>query len=91
MADTIYPKGIVLFKPNDKAPDFVKGVVKIDMKALTAFCRENPDYMTDYKGSPQLPLQLLEGRDGLYMTVDTFRPTKQDNSGGGESDSTLPF
>jgi len=93
MSKTVYPKGIVLFKPHANAPEFVKGVMKIDMKTLTAFCRENPDLMGEYKGNPQLPLQLLDGNDGLYLTVDTFKPSgdKSTPTPPPEDDEPLPF
>ena len=97
MSKTVYPKGIVLFQPHDSAPDFVKGVVKININEFVQFCKDNQDLLTEYNGNKQLPLQLLSGNNGLYFTVDTYRPDSkgggQGGSSGGSSEPTegLPF
>jgi hypothetical protein len=77
--ETIYPKGIMIFEPHKNAPDFVKGSVMITVKDLIEFCKENPEYLTDYKGKKQLKCQLLEGKKGLYLSVDTWKPEKKED------------
>ena len=69
----VYPKGIIVFNPNEKAPSFVKGTIVISPNQLTEWLEQNPDHVTDYKGEPQLKLQLLEGDKGLYVIVDTYK------------------
>jgi hypothetical protein len=81
--EKVYPKGIMAFKPNEKAPNFVKASVLVTPNELISWLKENSDYLTDYKGNKQLKLQLLENEKGLYFVVDTYQPTKQT--------SDLPF
>jgi len=74
MADKVYPKGIRVFKPREGAPDWVLGTVLVTPSELNEWLAANAQYLTDYKGSPQLRCQLLKGKDGPYITVDTFKP-----------------
>lgn len=73
MSNTVYPKGIRFFKPFSSAPDFVKGGIVVTPNELIKFCKENEEYLTEYNGEKQLKLQLLEGKDGLYITVNTYK------------------
>jgi hypothetical protein len=77
MSETIYPKGIRVFKPHDNAPDFVKGTVIITMNELFTFCKENENLLSEYNGNKQLKCQLLDGDKGMYMSVDTWKPEQQ--------------
>jgi len=79
MSDTIYPKGIIIFKKNENAPDFVKGSMVITVNELVKFCKENADLLTEYNGQKQLKCQLLDGNNGLYLKVDTWKPNQQQN------------
>ena len=74
MSETIYPKGIRVFPKHQNAPDFVKGTVIITPNELFTFCKENVQLMTEYNGQKQLRCQLLDGNNGLYMSVDTYKP-----------------
>jgi len=75
--EKVFPKGMMAFKPNEKAPEFVKASVMVTPNELISWLKENSDYLTDYKGNKQLKLQLLENEKGLYFVVDTYQPTKQ--------------
>jgi len=75
--EKVFPKGMMAFKPNEKAPEFVKASVMVTPNELISWLKENSDYLTDYKGNKQLKLQLLENDKGLYFVVDTYQPTKQ--------------
>ena len=90
MADTIYLKGVRMFPPTDGAPDFVKGSGVIAINQLVKFLKDNPSYMSDYKGEPQVKFQLLDGRDGLYFTVDTYKK-KAGTAPKIENKDDLPF
>ena len=94
MSEKVYPKGIRIFKKHDSQPDFVKGTVIITINEFVQFCKDNASLLTDYNGQKQLKCQLLDGNNGLYMQVDTYKPEpKQDNStpvDDGEGDG-LPF
>jgi len=83
MADAIYLKGVRMFPPTDGAPDFVKGSGVIAINQLVKFLKDNPSYVSDYKGEPQVKFQLLDGRAGLYFVVDTYKK----KSGTGRVDS----
>ena len=75
--EKIYPKGLRVFKPNDNAPDFVKGTLIITPNELFTFCKENESLMSEYNGSKQLKCQILDGNNGLYFQVDTYKPAQQ--------------
>lgn len=77
--EKIYPKGLMVFKPHEKAPDFVKGTLMITPNELIKFCKENINLMTEYKGNKQLKCQILEGDKGLYFVVDTWKPEKTES------------
>jgi len=89
MSEKIYPKGIRLFPKHEKQPDFVKGAVVISLNELVTFCKENPELLSEYKGEKQLKLQLLQGRNGLQMVVDTYK--RKESNGVGEAKDDLPF
>mgnify|MGYP005988835779 CR=1 FL=1 len=87
--DVVFTKGLRFFAPNDKAPDFVKANVKLDLKEFFDFVSsdEIKAHYKEYtpKGTTkkikQLPLQLLESKDGgFYFTVDTFVPNGSGSS-----------
>lgn len=84
MADKVFPKGVMAFAPHGSAPDFVKGAIVISLNELVKFCKENQHLLTDYKGEKQLKLQLLDGKKGLYLQVDTYKKDKQ-------QEESLPF
>lgn len=92
----IYPKGLRAFKPHKNAPDFVKGTLIVTPRDLIDFCRENGNLLTDYKEVKQLKCQILEGNEGLYFVVDTWKPEKKEQSKDQEVDDfndvdDLPF
>lgn len=93
MAETkIYPKGIMCFPKNEKAPDFVLGSVVITPNDLFAWLKENESLLTEYQGKKQLRLQALTGNKGLYFTVDTFKPTaKAAPAHVADNENNLPF
>lgn len=69
----VFADGFIVFKPNEKAPDFVKANIKIDINKLSEWCVANEDKLKDYKGSPQLSLTLKESKEGtMYASVDLF-------------------
>ena len=94
MSKTVYVKGMRVFAPHEKAPDFVKGALIITPKELVQFIKDNPEYLSEYNGEKQLKCQILEGDKGLYFTVDTWKPDgnsqpqASDDVGDGDS---LPF
>ena len=97
MSETkIYPKGLRTFKPHENAPEFVKGTLIITPNDLMQFCTDNPELMTEYNGTPQLKCQMLDGDNGITISVDTWKkqeisePRPQDNPTTDES-SDLPF
>jgi hypothetical protein len=75
----IYPEGIAVFNPHEKAPEFVVGSLVITPNDLVSWLKSNPDYLTEYKGKKQLKLQIKKGTKGLYATVDTYKPKNADS------------
>ena len=69
----VYPKGLRFFPKNPKAPEFVLGSMVITINQFIQFLEDNPGYLTEYKGEKQIRLQVLNGKDGIYATVDTWK------------------
>ena len=90
MAETVYLEGVRMFPPTDGVPEFVKGAGVIAINILVKFLKDNPDYMSEYKGEPQVKFQLLEGRKGLYFTVDTYKKNSAETKPDTDN-SDLPF
>lgn len=88
MSENKYPSGIIIFKPHEKAPDFVKGSVVITPKAFRDWCNENVDLATDYKGEKQFKFSLKEGKKGLYLELDMY---KKEKAAQAEEVDDLPF
>ena len=74
----IYPKGVIAFKPNAKAPSFVKASIVITPDDLIDFINANADLLSKYKDKHQLKLQLLENDKGLYFVVDDYKKNSED-------------
>jgi len=87
----IYPKGIVTFAKNEKAPDFVLGTMVITPNDFMEWIKENKSLLTDYNGKSQIRLQILNGNKGVYLTVDTFKLTEKSNGVTTGDKSDLPF
>lgn len=81
MAEKIYPKGINTFAKHEKAPDFVLGTIVINLSNFKEWINgDGKEYLSDYKGSPQLKLQVLQGKERLNILVDTYKvPTRSEN------------
>ena len=77
--EKIKPNGIMTFKRNDKAPEFILGTMVITPSILTEWCERNSQYLSDYKGESQLKLTVMSGQYGLNICVDTWKPTNKDN------------
>ena len=89
MPDTIYIEGIRTFKPHDNAPDFIKASGVIAINPLVQFFKENPSYITEYKGEPQIKFQILDGKNGLYLVVDAYKVRQEPQEV--EDNDDLPF
>jgi len=87
----IYSKGIVTFAKNEKAPDFVLGTMVITPNDFMEWIKENKSLLTEYNGKSQIKLQILNGNKGIYLTVDTFKPTEKTNGISKNDFKDLPF
>jgi len=90
MSEKIYPKGIMCFPKNEKAPEFVLGTMVITPNQLMQWLRENECLMSEYKGEKQLRCQVLSGNKGIYLQVDTYKKAEGSTSGKTTEDD-LPF
>jgi outer membrane phospholipase A len=64
---------MMCFKPNEKAPEYVKGKLIVSLNKFIQYCKENPDLLKDYMGEKQLELDIMNGSKGLYLQVNTYR------------------
>ena len=70
MAEKQFPNGIRAFKPNEKAPDFVKADLTINKAELTTWLQSQPD---------TIRLSVKESQKGTYyVEVNTFEPKSTD-------------
>ena len=67
-----FADGIRFFRPNDKAPDFVKGNVVIDARAFAAWMKEN----MNEEGTVRLDL-LVSKKGAFYFKLNTFQPKQK--------------
>lgn len=71
--ELIFPKGISVWEPHVKAPDFVKAEIVINTDEFMAFLSENPQLLTEHdKYGTQLRLTLQESKGKLFLKVNTF-------------------
>jgi hypothetical protein len=78
MADKVFPSGIRVFSPRSGAPNWVKGSLVITPAELFEWIKANPEYLKDYNDKKQIKLDLLEGKNGMYISVNTFENKKDD-------------
>ena len=70
MAEKQFPNGIRAFKPNEKAPSFVKADLTINKAELTTWLQSQPD---------TIRLSVKESQKGTYyVEVNTFEPKSTD-------------
>ena len=81
--EKIYPQGIRAFSKRESAPDFVKGSIIISIDDFNAWLIDNKNLFSEDDGKRQIKFDLLDGRKGLYLAVNTYK--KADN------DSDMPF
>ena len=91
MTEKVYPKGIRVFAPHEKAPSFIKGTMVITMNELFQFCKDNETLLTEYNGQKQLKLQLQDGRNGLAVVVDTYKKQGSNEKTFTSKNDDLPF
>ena len=81
MAEKQFADGIRAFKPNAKAPDFVKVELTINKSEFTAWLASQPD---------EVRLTVKQSQKGTYYTeVNTFTPQPQ--NAPKVEDTDLPF
>lgn len=85
--EKVFPEGVRAFAPRNGAPEFVKGSIIITPNDLVAWLKKNPDLLNEHEGKKQISLDLLEGKKGYYLSVNTFKS----NSKKAEAADDLPF
>ncbi len=91
-SETVYAEGLRYFAPREGAPEFVKGSVIVSLKEFFDFVSAQKEHYSEYKGSKQLKLNFLNGKNGMYFTVDTFKPTqKKEEPVAAAAETDLPF
>lgn len=73
--DVIFPRGIIVFEPHEKAPDFVIAELVVSLDDFTKFAEENADLLHNHeKYGEQLKLTLKESKGGkLYLQVNDYK------------------
>ena len=70
MSEVEFPSGLMVKKPNDQAPDFVKCGISIKRRELI-------DWLNSRQGE-WINLQVKESREGKwYASVDNWKPQSQ--------------
>lgn len=105
-AEKVYADGIKMFSAREGAPEFVRGSLLIGIDVLLKWANDNPQYLSDYKGDRQIKMDLLDGKNGLYLVVNTYKKegplhelatnnssyfTKKDTLIDNEASDSLPF
>ena len=72
---TIFAEGLRFFKPNEKAPSWIKGNVTINLQELREFIKKQ-----DFK-EPVMRLGLCksEKKGTYYFTLNDWKPTSKDS------------
>jgi len=92
MADQIFMEGIRCFPKKETQPDFVIGSMVLTISDVLAFFNTRKDLVTQYNGKDQMKLQLLKSKaGGIYLAVDTYKPSGNTNVVYDVEDSSLPF
>lgn len=78
MSDLKFMKGIMVFSPNVKAPDFVKAEIVINTDEFIKFIQDNPDIISKHdKYGNQVKLTMKSSRDGkLYLEINNYNAKK---------------
>jgi hypothetical protein len=67
--EKVFPKGIMVKNPSDKAPEWVKGSISINKVELIPWLNSQPDQWINLKIN-------VSSKDGkMYLEVDTWKPT----------------
>lgn len=84
MADKVFPEGIRVFKPNEKAPAFVKGEIVLKKSELAKWIKDQPE---------EVRLSIKESQKGsYYLEVNNWQPKNQASQPAKEEpDDSLPF
>lgn len=73
MADKIFPIGLYVNPPNDKAPDFVKWSISIQKDKFAELFEQIEEFAND---KWYCKFNILEWKEWKwYATVDTYKPT----------------
>lgn len=74
-----FADGMMWQDPHEKAPNFIKGKICINVKKFTAWLETKKEFVSE-KG--WLNIQLKESRNGtMYFELDTYKPTPKADTG----------
>lgn len=75
--DKKFIQGIIAFKPKK---DFIKAELVISLNELVKFCKDNPEFLTEYNGEKQLKIQVKESKSGkFYVDHNDWKPNQNDS------------
>ena len=88
----IFIDGLNVFRPSDKAPDFVKASLVINPTKLIKWLQDNDQHLNEGEYGLELRTQIKESKQGkLYASVDTFKPKPKAEGATVEATDDLPF
>ncbi len=71
----IFTEGIIFTKPNENAPEFIKGKLSFKVEEAVAFLKKHKSE------SGWVNCDLKKSREGkLYLTLNTFNKAKKETS-----------
>lgn len=71
--ESVFPEGIIVFKPREGAPDFILCDIIITPDTLATWLNNNQEQLSETKYGEQLKLQLKESKSGsYYLSVNNY-------------------
>lgn len=71
MEEKIFVNGLVFKRPNEKAPDFVKGHISINLNSFK-------DFLKQYGTGEWINIDMLNSKKNkIYFTLNTWKPEER--------------
>lgn len=85
----LFVDGMSFFKPNEGAPDFIRGTISVDPNKLIAFFKENKQYMSE-KGYFKIDVKKSK-KGSLYLALNTYKKPEEVVVDKNSDDFEIPF
>jgi hypothetical protein len=89
MAEQKFIDGLKAFKPKQ---EFIKCELVITLNDLVKFCKDHPEYLTEYNGQKQIKVQVKESKNGTwYCALNEYDKAKVNQQVKDVAGDSLPF